>query len=153
MVRDDFVAFLPALLRIEQACFPRTQWSGEHFLRDLPLKWELSALLLNGGALVGFVVASAAVPGTCHLHRMAVLPQMQGRGMGKAAIRALERRAAARGLRAVTLELDAEYEDAEAFYGRLGYRLLGEVERAAYADAKGKALRPDRRVMSVSISV
>lgn len=152
MIRDDFAAHLPALLRIEQACFARPQWGAEHFLRELPGKWELSALLVEGGAVVGFIVASEVVAGSCHLHRMALLPEMQGRGLGKAAVRWLERLAAARGLRIVTLELDAEHGDAEPFYRRLGYRLLQASERDAYAKAKGKALRPDRRVMSAPIS-
>ena len=151
MIREDFVAHLPALLRIERACFARPQWGADHFLRDLPGKWELSALLMEHGAVAGFVVASEVVAGSCHLHRMAVLPEMQGRGLGGAAVRALERRAAARGLRMVTLELDAEHGDTEPFYRRLGYLLLQTAERETYGKAKGKALRPDRRIMSASI--
>ena len=78
---------------------------------------------------------------------MAIVPAAQGRGVGRAAVAALEKRARAAGLGAVTLELDGEHQDRAGFYRRLGYHLADEGERAAYAAAKGKALRPDRRVM------
>jgi ribosomal protein S18 acetylase RimI-like enzyme len=147
MLRAEFHAHLATLLRIEGECFVRPQWGEENFLREVPGKWELGSLLREGEAIIGYLVASQVVAGTCHLHRMAVVPAAQGRGVGRAAVADLEARARAAGLGAVTLELDAEHSDRAGFYLRLGYRMADEAERAAYGAAKGKALRPDRRIM------
>ncbi|RCV54515.1 GNAT family N-acetyltransferase [Marinitenerispora sediminis] len=56
------------------------------------------------------------------LGRLAVLPEARGTGVGAALVRAIERRAAERGLRAVELHAQTHALD---FYARLGYTAYG----------------------------
>ena len=59
-----------------------------------------------------------------HLGRLAVRPQTRGTALGAALVRAIEARAASRGLMVVVL---AAQTHATAFYERLGYTAYGEV--------------------------
>jgi ribosomal protein S18 acetylase RimI-like enzyme len=60
--------------------YSETGWTEENFRYDLPFKWELSRLAVNGERMAGFWIASASVPGNCHTHRVAVHPAYQGQG-------------------------------------------------------------------------
>jgi GNAT superfamily N-acetyltransferase len=73
--------------------------------------------------LVGSVRAFVAPDGTWTVRRLAVSPQMHGRGLAKALMRRLEERAAAAGAPAVGLDAVVERGN-PPFYARLGYRTV-----------------------------
>jgi predicted GNAT family N-acyltransferase len=71
----------------------------------------------------GFEDTDPALGPVGHLGRLAVRPQARGTGLGIALVRAVEDRAAGRGLRVVVL---AAQTHATRFYERLGYTAYGE---------------------------
>jgi predicted GNAT family N-acyltransferase len=70
----------------------------------------------------GFEGAEPAAGPVAHLGRLAVRPETRGSGLGVALVRAIEDRAADRGLRLVAL---AAQTHALGFYERLGYSAYG----------------------------
>ena len=72
----------------------------------------------------GFEGADPGLGPVGHLGRLAVRPQTRGTALGAALVRAIEARAASRGLGVVVL---AAQTHATAFYERLGYTAYGEV--------------------------
>ena len=78
--------------------------------------------------LLGFeesaLVASVMVGHDGHrgwLYYVAVAPEVQGRGIGKATVRAAEAWLKARGIWAINLNIRSENEEVRAFYAALGY--------------------------------
>ncbi|MGH8869798.1 MAG: GNAT family N-acetyltransferase [Actinomycetes bacterium] len=72
----------------------------------------------------GFAGADPTLGDVAHLGRLAVLPDARGTGLGVALVRAVEARAAERGLVLVVL---AAQTHALGFYERLGYEPYGDV--------------------------
>jgi predicted GNAT family N-acyltransferase len=72
----------------------------------------------------GFEGADPALGPVGHLGRLAVRPETRGSALGVALVRAIEARAAERGLRVVALSAQTH---ALGFYERLGYAAHGEV--------------------------
>jgi ribosomal-protein-alanine N-acetyltransferase len=121
--------------------YSETGWTEENFRYDLPFKWELSRLAVNGERMAGFWIASASVPGNCHTHRVAVHPAYQGQGIGRAMFEALARDARAHGPGVETMTLEVGYGNcaAKAFYRELGFESLQRDAIRAYLRARGRA--------------
>lgn len=57
-------------------------WSSEHFLTELPRKWELSQYILNKeGLVIGFLIASEKSD-SVHIHKFVVENHAQSKGLG-----------------------------------------------------------------------
>ena len=85
---------------------------------------ETSAILLHEAG--GRAVASVMVGHDGHrgmLYYVAVAPELQGRGLGKAAVRAAEAWLAARGVWKVNLLVRPENAAVKGFYEALGYEV------------------------------
>ena len=82
--------------------------------------------VVGAGRLVvegpGFEGADADLGPVAHLGRLAVRPETRGTGLGVDLVRAIEARAAERGLRVVALSAQTH---ALGFYERLGYAAYG----------------------------
>ncbi len=84
------------------------------------------------------------IPGTvdsADLYWIAVHPQAQGRGAGKAILATVERWIAEAGRRRIWVETATrpQYQPTRAFYARCGYRLVAELPDY-YAPGDGKAI-------------
>jgi GNAT superfamily N-acetyltransferase len=87
------------------------------------------------GRLDGTPVAClrmAAAAGHLHVRRLAVLPALQGRGLGREMMAWAEAVARRRGLAAVTVGVRLALTGNRAFYARLGYEELGEHAHPGY---------------------
>lgn len=93
-----------------------------------------------GGRVVGFVHV-LEIEGACHLEQVSVLPEDQGRGIGRSLVQAACDRAAARGYGAITLRTFADVPFNGPFYASMGFEesvpdtawlqsLVGVEERA-----------------------
>jgi GNAT superfamily N-acetyltransferase len=74
----------------------------------------------------GRLVSSVLVGHDGHrgwLYYVAVAPQVQGRGVGKATVRAAEAWLKERGIWAINLNIRSENEKVRAFYAALGYEM------------------------------
>ncbi len=80
----------------------------------------------EGGRVVGMGgLQMARTPGRALIKRMRVEPALQGRGIGRAILGALEAYARAAGLSALALDTTTVQARALALYGRSGYRETG----------------------------
>lgn len=77
----------------------------------------------HGGRLLGCLVLTPAGEGDIRMRQVAVVPEMQRRGIGTALVEAAEALARETGFRRMFLHAR---ESAVPFYARLGYRVLGD---------------------------
>jgi ribosomal protein S18 acetylase RimI-like enzyme len=68
-----------------------------------------------------------AAPDEYFLAHLGVLPQFEGRGLGRKLLQFAEARARAAGLGKITLTVDADNERAIRLYRRAGFRVSGTV--------------------------
>lgn len=105
----------------------------EAYLADLErLPTWVAAL---DGAVAGFVSVTRPAARSFEIHVLAVAPERQGQGVGRALLRQAERWAALLGARFMLVKTlgpslpDPHYEKTRAFYQQLGYEPLFESER------------------------
>jgi ribosomal protein S18 acetylase RimI-like enzyme len=115
----------PPWRNLNQLAETQRHWVGE----AMQAQREAEAMLVAEDALgrrLGFVYA---VPATDfftgeehgHVSDIAVAPEAEGRGVGRALMAAAEAWARARGYRALSLHVFVGNDGARAFYERLGY--------------------------------
>jgi ribosomal-protein-alanine N-acetyltransferase len=115
---------LAGVLRIEQASFD-VPWSRRLFVEELAQRrsriyraaWEGRTVVGFGGLML--------VDDEAHVNNIAVDPERVGRGIGRALLSDLARRALERGARHLTLEVRADNEPALALYRRFGFAPVG----------------------------
>ena len=89
------------------------------------------AVALLGSAAVGCLRFEVAA-GHLHVRRVAVRPEMQGRGIGRALMAWAEVEAARRGLAHVSVGVRLSVPSNLAFYQRLGYVVVAEHSHPGY---------------------
>lgn len=89
------------------------------------------ALARAGARPVG-CLRFAAEHGHLHVRRVAVLPELQGKGIGRELMRWAENHAAAKGLPEVTVGVRLALPANLAFYKRLGYEVVAEHAHVGY---------------------
>jgi len=67
-------------------------------------------------------------PGTAHLGLLLVREALQGQGLGREAVAALEAALAETGCRALRLSVTDENREVEGFWARLGYASVGRLD-------------------------
>jgi ribosomal-protein-alanine N-acetyltransferase len=124
---------VPAVVRIEKLT-STNPWSGELFRGELALPEASRAYLVarEGGRLIGYG-GLMFVLDEAHVTTLSVHPDQQGRGVGTRLLAALVREALDRGTRALTLEVRASNEAAQALYRRFGFAPAG-VRKNYYAE-------------------
>ncbi len=141
-------ADLPAVLALLRAVVPgmnasgNFQWTADYpneavFQNDLRNGWlwtvELDGQVAGVAALtpeqdVEYAQADwDAAEEAITVHRLAVHPQFQGRGVAAALMVQAERLAAERGFPAVRVDTNSENAATQALFPKLGYRFAGEI--------------------------
>ncbi len=117
---------IPEVHEIEQAVFPRDQWSVAQFWSELAgvpkSRFYLTARL--AGRLVGYA-GLLTVADQADVQTIAVAPPARGLGIGRALLAALVAAARQRGVRRVHLEVRADNDAAISLYRRAGFRVDG----------------------------
>jgi aminoglycoside 6'-N-acetyltransferase I len=151
---------------VAMAAFVHIPYLGRHDeavaeVRDCLHDDRVCLAAVENGEVIGWIGARAAYPATWELHPMAVRPDRQRQGIGRALVEALERELASRGVGSIMLGTDDEYGGTNLF-GRdlypnvLGaaadvqatnhpvefYRKLGYVVTGVIPDANGPG-KPD----------
>jgi len=117
-----------SVILLWQRCQLARPWNNPRL--DIARKMQVNPELFLVGELDGRVVAS--VMGGYEGHRgwvnyLAVEPEQQRRGFGRALMRAVEAEIAAKGGPKVNLQVREDNVDVIAFYRRIGYKLDGVV--------------------------
>lgn len=105
-------------LAIEQQSGLDPLWNAEHFLRELPHKWELSHWVMLDEHIAGYAILSQKDSQTAHLHRFVMATP--GQGHGSEAMRLLWIALSGRYAR-LTLKIMLDDTRAHHFYERLGF--------------------------------
>ena len=124
-IRDAVDKDLAALLVLEEACFSMP-WTREQLQSQLPdERHEFLVAADDGGAVLGYI-GMMTVLDEGYISNVAVAPEARRRGIGRALVKEMLRRAADRELSFVTLEVRAHNESAIALYAQEGFRAVGQ---------------------------
>jgi ribosomal protein S18 acetylase RimI-like enzyme len=149
VIRAATASDLSALIDIENACFSNDKLSPRSLKRWLGAKHGILLVAEQGEQLCGYGLV------WCHkgtrlarLYSLAVLPTMQGRGIAKMLLTALEKATRKRGRIYLRLEVAVNNESAIGLYKSLGYRVFGQY--SDYYDDHSDALRMQKNIRQTS---
>jgi ribosomal-protein-alanine N-acetyltransferase len=121
MLQDD----LPAVAEVDAAAFvPLWQNSLSSLERAYP-QAVLATMAEANGQVVGYQL-STRNPLGAHLARLAVRPELQGRGVGRALVADLIQRAERHGMYHLTVNTQSDNFASLALYRKTGFRETGE---------------------------
>ena len=108
-------------------------------LRPAPMDADYDALVHDGqvwvadedGAIAGLIVLEAG-PGYLLVENVAVEPERQGAGVGRALLAFAEEQGRGTGLTEVRLYTHVKMTENQALYARLGYREIGRQVEAGF---------------------
>lgn len=128
-----FVAMTPDQLRRQESRLlavaedqPDEYWALDHFLQELPGKWELSFLVVERREVLGYVVASRKEKTRVHIHHFMVRPDIRGHGLGHRMMAEISLRARGLGGRELSVKVRSSNVGAKRFYSRQGFKLKDE---------------------------
>lgn len=112
--------YIDQLLEIDRHT-PGERWNLENFLFELPMKWQLSEMLVGElNQVEGFLIASFR-NSVFHIHRLAIREEYKGKGLGKKLILSLADKARTSQIETITLKVALTNESAIKFYEHLGF--------------------------------
>ncbi|NLL70787.1 MAG: ribosomal protein S18-alanine N-acetyltransferase [Epulopiscium sp.] len=130
---------------IEKQCFA-TPWSKQALIKEL----QVNRLALYFVAIYNDIVAGYAgmwkIVDEGHITNIAVLPQLQGQGIGSALLERLIEAGKISQLQALTLEVRVGNQKARSLYEKYGFRIMG-IRKEYYQDN-----REDGYIMWKSLS-
>ena len=123
-IRNASAADLDALETLEEVCFS-LPWTREQLQGELPDdRHEFLVAESEDGSVLGYI-GMMTVLDEGYISNVAVAPGARRCGIGRALVREMLRRAEARQLAFVTLEVRESNESAIALYAGEGFRQLG----------------------------
>lgn len=105
---------------------PGEYWAAEHFLHELPRKFELSCYAHAGAAPVGYAIVSEMTPGAAHLHHFMITRDYRGSGLGRHLLNATIERLVAARIDRLTLKVANGNTGARRFYSTNGFSEVAE---------------------------
>lgn len=103
-------------------------YSDEALTSSIALKEQLFYLVLEAESIVGFVAIEHQYKGEAvtKIHKIYLLPQTQGKGIGKKVIEAVEKLALEQHSKALSLNVN-RFNTALHFYQKMGFQMMEEV--------------------------
>ncbi|NHU84806.1 ribosomal protein S18-alanine N-acetyltransferase [Kocuria sp. JC486] len=126
-LRAATVADVADIEHLEQQIFPDDAWSLEMILGEVTHPTRSYWVAMTGESPEERVIGYAGVMvvgDTADVQNIAVVPGMEGRGIGTALLTRLHQEAVDRGAREVLLEVRVDNQRAQDLYRRFGYRDL-----------------------------
>jgi ribosomal-protein-alanine acetyltransferase len=122
VIRPAVLGDLDAVEALENRVFSGDRLSRRSLRRYIDASGTLMLTAFSDGAFAGYALIGLRKGSSgASVYSIAVDPDMNGRGVGKALMLAAERGAAARGRTTLSLEVRADNVAAAALYERLGY--------------------------------
>jgi len=101
-------------------------WMLDHYLSELNRKWELSKAVFSAeGQFIAFVIVSEK-PESLHVHRIVVVKEYLGQGLGKVLIGTVKEEAIRSNKNAITLKAEADNPQSLGFYKGLNFEITGQ---------------------------
>jgi RsiW-degrading membrane proteinase PrsW (M82 family)/ribosomal protein S18 acetylase RimI-like enzyme len=131
LIRDLSLKVWPqtysSILTTEQIDYMLAMMYSEHSLLN-QMKQQHEFIIVNDGQEpVGFASFSLAEPGVYKLHKIYLLPDMQGKGAGKFVIQEIIKAMVRKGGRILQLNVNRNNQ-AKLFYEKLGFRVIREED-------------------------
>ena len=123
LIREATEADVPAIAAIEAVSF-KTPWTAEMILSEMKEPLSHFYVAVSGDTAIGYY-GFLHILDELHILNVAVCPDYQGKGVGKALMADLIERAASLSARAVTLEVRESNLAAKRLYERVGFVLSG----------------------------
>ncbi|MGH6980732.1 MAG: GNAT family N-acetyltransferase [Stellaceae bacterium] len=139
---------LGALTRVHAECFPVDPWSVRDFMELLAIRGASGHLAVSPETGIAAFILDLIGPDDAEILTIGVAPASRRRGLGRALIDDLAKRARHKGARRVLLEVAADNHGAIALYNSIGFVLLGE-RPGYYRLPSGKA---DALIFGLSLS-
>ena len=140
VIRPARLGDLDAIEALENRAFSGDRLSRRSLRRYIGAPSALMLCAFSDGAFAGYALIGLRKGSTAaSVYSIAVDPDMNGRGLGRALMIAAEQGAAARGRTALTLEVRADNSGAVGLYERLGYERFDVI--ADYYEDGQSALR------------
>jgi ribosomal protein S18 acetylase RimI-like enzyme len=125
IIRPMVSADLPAVAVLDASAFNPIWQNSQISLQMAFAQAGLATVIEEKGRLLGYQI-STGNPFGMHLARLAVLPEFQGQGLGKALLQDLLHHAAQSGMQRITVNTQADNQPSLALYQKLGFRVTGE---------------------------
>lgn len=122
-LRPANLADVAVIEALEQQLFPEDAWSREMISNEISHETRSYWVAVEGEAILGYA-GIMVVADTADVQNIAVLPALEGRGIGTALLTRLHEQAVERGAREVLLEVRVDNHRAQELYRRFGYRDL-----------------------------
>jgi ribosomal-protein-alanine N-acetyltransferase len=132
-LRDMTLEDVPAVNALEQRLFPMDAWPLQMFLDELSQTTTRRYLVAEtGSGIVGYAGLMCIEP-IADVQTIAVVPELEGRGIGSALLTQLIEEARRRGAEDVLLEVRADNPRAQQLYRRFGFEQI-HLRRKYYRD-------------------
>lgn len=115
---------LPALLALEETCFPADAWSEQALASHLASTHSYAILLEEAEEAVGFLTGSL-IPPEGELYRIATTPAHRGKGIAEKLITRFFADLAERGCDSIYLEVRESNTAARHLYEKHGMQVVG----------------------------
>jgi ribosomal-protein-alanine N-acetyltransferase len=116
---------LPAIERLDRAAFGPPWQMDPEALRETWSRSILATIVRREGRIAGYLMASPTPHGV-HLTRLAVLPEEQSKGIGRALLSHLVNHFQSRGAPRITVNTQMENLRSQQLYRSLGFSESGE---------------------------
>lgn len=126
-------ADVPAVHALETRLFPTDSWPEEMFRAELAHPTRAYTVVTGPEGTVVAYAGMMAVDRTGDVQTIAVVPEHEGRGIGRWLMHRMHGQARRRGARTMMLEVRADNPRARGLYASLGYEDL-HVRRRYYRD-------------------
>jgi [ribosomal protein S18]-alanine N-acetyltransferase len=140
---------LGAVAKLHAECFPADPWTVRDFLELLAIRGASGHLAILAEAGIGGFILDLIGPDDAEILTLGVAPDARRRGLARALIEDLGKRAHQRGARRLLLEVVADNRPAISLYGSIGFVLLGE-RPGYYRLPSGKA---DALIFGLSLAM
>jgi ribosomal-protein-alanine N-acetyltransferase len=117
---------LGALTKVHAECFPVDPWSVRDFLELLAIRGASGHLAASPEANIAAFIVDLIGPDDAEILTLGVARAARRRGLARALIADLAKRARLKGARRLLLEVAADNQPAIALYSSIGFILLGE---------------------------
>ncbi|HEY5123136.1 MAG TPA: GNAT family N-acetyltransferase [Ignavibacteria bacterium] len=110
-------------------------WGREHFLTDLPGKFQLSCCALLDNQLVGYIISSEKGTSRAHIHKFMVDKKHRSKRIGHLLLNYYEGLVKKKNIGTITLKVNLNNYDAIRFYLNHGFLVEAQCEDSKTSDA------------------
>jgi ribosomal protein S18 acetylase RimI-like enzyme len=139
VVRRARMEDLPAVLRLDTACFPTPWGKGEEILGPALVSAPYFAIAEFSGEVIGYTYVTVHQAGLhAHLVRIAVTPTFQGHAIGVRLLADVVRFCRHRRIELLTLNTQDYNTQAQRLYEWFGFRRTGEIQAVLGIEGLGQ---------------